>query len=42
VHVLTGHGLRHRKEIERRGLADAEARDLEGAALRILEMRRKD
>ena len=39
VHVLTGHGLRHRKDIARRELADHVARDLGSAADWILRAR---
>ncbi|HET9233178.1 MAG TPA: HAD family hydrolase [Candidatus Eisenbacteria bacterium] len=39
VHVLTGHGLRHRKDIARRKLADHVARDLGSAAEWILRAR---
>ena len=39
VHVLTGHGLRHRKEIERQQLADHVSRDLGSAVEWILSVR---
>ena len=39
VHVLTGHGRQHRKEIKSSGLADGLANDIAGAAEWILEMR---
>ena len=40
VHVLTGHGRRHRKDIARRKLADHVARDLGSAAAWILSARK--
>ena len=39
VHVLTGHGRRHRKDIRSSGLADGLANDIAGAARWILEAR---
>ena len=39
VHVLTGHGRRHRHAIKSSGLADALVRDISGAAEWILETR---
>jgi len=42
VHVLTGHGRRHRNEIKEARLADGLARDIAGAAEWILETRSKN
>jgi D-glycero-D-manno-heptose 1,7-bisphosphate phosphatase len=39
IHILTGHGKRHRKEIRSAGLADALVRDIAGAADWIIQAR---
>ncbi len=40
IHVLTGHGRRHRQDIKSSGLADGLATDIAGAARWILEARK--